>query len=92
MNPAVSPVAIVYSTPRCPDCQALKAWLARTGTAFEERDLTDPTVMADAQTGVRVAPVNRFGDHVIWRVRPGSKPRPRGPGDAEIIPIESPSP
>jgi len=53
------PRVIVYTTPTCPDCRTLKAWLEREGIAFEERDLTDPKIMAEAKarTGVRVAPI-----------------------------------
>ncbi len=43
-----SPV-ILYTTPTCPDCRMLKTWLAREGIAFEERDLTDPKIMAEAK-------------------------------------------
>lgn len=48
---------IIYTTPTCPDCWALRTWLAQEGVAFEERDLSDPAIMAEAKarTGVRVA-------------------------------------
>jgi glutaredoxin len=39
----------VYSTPTCPDCRALKAWLGRSGIAYAERDLTDLAVMDEAK-------------------------------------------
>lgn len=39
---------IIYTTPTCPDCQMLKAWLEREGIAFEERELSDPKFMAEA--------------------------------------------
>lgn len=35
----------VYSTPTCPDCRTLKAWLTRLGLTYAERDLTDVAVM-----------------------------------------------
>ena len=55
---------VVYTTPTCPDCRALKAWLEREGIPYVERDLTDPAVMAEAKarTGVRVAPITARGD------------------------------
>lgn len=55
---------IVYTTPPCPDCRALKAWLEREGIPYVERDLADPDIMAEAKarTGVRVAPITARGD------------------------------
>lgn len=59
---------LVYSTPTCPDCKALKAWLDTHGIPFVERDLTDPAVVeeAKARTGVRVAPITIAGDVVLY--------------------------
>lgn len=67
MSAAAAPV-VVYSTPTCPDCRALKAWLQRQGIAYEERDLTDPAVMAEAKarTGVRIAPITLVGEEVFY--------------------------
>lgn len=55
---------IVYTTPTCPDCKALKAWLIQRGISFEERDLTEAAIMEEAKTryGVRVAPITVIGD------------------------------
>ncbi len=54
-----SPDVEIYTTPTCPDCHQLKAWLTLNGVPFTERDLTDPAVAeeAKARTGVRVAPI-----------------------------------
>ncbi len=62
------PRPIIYTTPTCPDCHTLKAWLAARGVDFEERDLTDPAVMAEAQarTGLRVAPITLIGNLVFF--------------------------
>lgn len=62
------PEVIVYTTPTCPDCWALKAWLKREGIAFDERDLSDPKFMAEAKarTGVRVAPITLVGEAVFY--------------------------
>jgi glutaredoxin len=59
---------LVYSTPTCPDCHALKAWLSERGIPFSERDLTDPAVAeeAKARTGVRVAPITIVGDTILY--------------------------
>ncbi len=53
------PRVLLYTSPGCPDCAAVKAWLLAHGVAFEERDVSVPEVAAEAQTryGVRVAPI-----------------------------------
>lgn len=68
--------AIIYTTPTCPDCWALKAWLKREGIAFEERDLSDPAIMAQAKarTGVRVAPITLVGEKVFYGTFASQKP------------------
>ncbi|MBQ0268185.1 glutaredoxin family protein [Providencia huaxiensis] len=62
------PGILIYTTPACPDCKLLKEWLAREQFPFEERDLTDPQVMAEAKarTGVRVAPITLIGEHIFY--------------------------
>lgn len=73
---ASHPQVILYTTPTCPDCRMLKAWLEREGIAFEERDLTDPKIMAEAKarTGVRVAPITLVGEKVFYGTFPSQKP------------------
>lgn len=58
----------IYTTPTCPDCRQLKAWLTLNGVPFTERDLTDPAVVeeAKARTGVRVAPITLIGSNVSY--------------------------
>ena len=67
---------IVYTTPTCPDCRMLKDWLKREGITFEERDLSDPEIMAEAKvrTGVRVAPITLVGEKVFYGTFPSQKP------------------
>jgi len=67
---------IIYTTPTCPDCRTLKAWLSAQGVAFVERDLSDPAVMeeAKARTGVRVAPITLVGDKVFYGTFRAQKP------------------
>lgn len=76
MASASHPQVIIYTTPTCPDCRGLKAWLAREGIAFEERDLTDPKIMAEAKarTGVRVAPITLVGEQVFYGTFPSQNP------------------
>lgn len=60
---------IVYSTPTCMYCNALKAWLEENGIAFEERDLSDPAVAfrSTQELGYEIAsvPITKIGDDVI---------------------------
>lgn len=67
----------VYSTPTCPDCRTLKAWLARLGIAYAERDLTDQAIMDEAKRrfGVRVAPITEIGDWFTYGTFEDQKPR-----------------
>lgn len=67
---------LVYSTPTCPDCRALKAWLQQHAIAFVERDLTDPAIAeeAKARTGVRVAPITLVGDAVHYGTFAAQRP------------------
>ena len=54
---------IVYTSPGCPDCAAVKRYLADRGVPFEERDITAPGVADEAKSryGVRVAPITVIG-------------------------------
>jgi len=71
------PPVVLYTTPTCPDCRALKAWLTRLGIPFEERDLADPAIIAEAKvrTGVRVAPITVIGDQVFYGTFQSQRPR-----------------
>jgi glutaredoxin len=68
---------VIYTTPSCPDCRTLKSWLERAGIAFEERDLSNPAVMAEAKarTGVRVAPITLVGGQVYYGTFAAQAPR-----------------
>lgn len=76
MTGASTPDLLIYTTPTCPDCRELKLWLARTGIAYEERDLTDPLIAeeAKARTGVRVAPISVIGERIFYGTFPSQKP------------------
>jgi len=76
MASASHPKVIIYTTPTCPDCWALKAWLKREEIAFEERDLSDPKIMAEAKarTGVRVAPITLVGETAFYGTFPSQRP------------------
>lgn len=70
------PTVIIYTTPTCPDCWALKAWLKSEEVVFVERDLSDPKIMSEAKarTGVRVAPITLVGESVFYGTFPTQKP------------------
>ncbi|MEG0002282.1 MAG: glutaredoxin family protein [Comamonas sp.] len=76
MNNTSHPQVMVYTTPSCPDCRLLKDWLEREAIAFEERDLTDPEIMAQAKarSGVRVAPITLVQDQVFYGTFAAQKP------------------
>lgn len=76
MTDPFHPPVVIYTTPTCPDCRSLKAWLEGEEVAFEERDLSDPKIMeeAKARTGVRVAPIILVGEKVFYGTFASQKP------------------
>ncbi|MBI3311697.1 MAG: glutaredoxin family protein [Serratia liquefaciens] len=62
------PQVVIYTTPTCSDCQALKCWLQNEGIAFEERDLSNPEMMAEAKarTGMCIAPTTQVGAKTFY--------------------------
>lgn len=76
MTDARAPHILIYTTPTCPDCHALKRWLSQQGIAFEERDLTDPLIAEEAKTrtGVRVAPISIVGSDIFYGTFQSQKP------------------
>ncbi len=76
MMNAATPQLLIYTTPTCPDCHALKRWLAQQEIAYEERDLTDPLIAEEAKTrtGVRVAPISIVSDQVFYGTFSSQKP------------------
>lgn len=68
---------VLYTTPTCPDCRQLKAWMERSGIVYEERDLAEPEVMQEAKAryGVRVAPITVIGDWFTYGTYSEQRPR-----------------
>ncbi len=68
---------LIYTTPGCPDCAALKQWLHQRGLNYEERDLSQPGVAEQAKTrcGVRVAPVTVIGEQCFYGTFADQKPK-----------------
>jgi glutaredoxin len=67
----------LYTTPTCPDCQALKVWLGQKGIRYQEKDLTDTNVQAEAKTryGVRIAPITVIGDKFFYGTFAEQRPK-----------------
>lgn len=62
------PKVLIYTSPGCPDCAALKKWLESRGVSYTELDLSQPGVADEAKTryGVRVAPITVIGDQYFY--------------------------
>lgn len=77
LNRKATSKVVLYTTPTCGDCRALKAWLEAKGIAYEERDLTDPKVMEEAKQkyGVRVAPITVIGKEFFYGTFPEQRPK-----------------
>lgn len=72
-----TPPVLLYTTPTCPDCHALKTWLAQQNVPYTERDLTDSAVAdeAKARYGVRVAPITVVGERFFFGTFADQRPR-----------------
>ncbi|MHB1076481.1 glutaredoxin family protein [Thiobacillus sp.] len=68
---------IVYISPGCPDCAAVKHYLRERGIPFEERDITAPGVADEARSryGVRVAPITVIGASFFYGTFAQQKPQ-----------------
>ncbi len=68
---------IVYTSPGCPDCAAVKHYLGDRGIPFDERDISAPVVAdeAKARYGVRVAPITVVGNLFFYGTFVQQKPQ-----------------
>ena len=68
---------IVYTSPGCPDCAAVKQFLQTRDLSFEERDITHPEMAQQAKTlyGVRVAPITVVGDTFFYGTFESQRPK-----------------
>jgi glutaredoxin 3 len=59
---------VLYTSPGCPDCAAVRRFLAERAVAFTERDLSDPAVAEEAKRryGIRVAPITVIGGQALY--------------------------
>lgn len=71
------PSILLYTSPRCPDCAALKQWLTDQGLSYTELDLSRPGVadQAKAQWGVRVAPITVWNGQLFYGTARDQIPR-----------------
>ena len=62
------PEILIYTSPGCPDCAALKAWLKGHVFDYVERDLSQTGVADEAKVryGVRIAPITVIGDSYFY--------------------------
>jgi len=79
MSPSLSAGerVVVYTSPGCPDCAAVKRYLAEHDIPFEERDVTVPGVADEAKSryGVRVAPITVIGNAFFYGTFSQQKPQ-----------------
>ncbi len=68
---------LIYTSPGCPDCAALKMWLERRGQPYAEKDLSQPGMAeeAKARCGVRVAPVTVIAGQCLYGTFEQQRPR-----------------
>ncbi len=78
---------LLYTSPGCPDCAALKQWFAQNGIACVERDLSRPGVADEAKRrhGVRVAPITVIDGRVFYGTFADQRPKIEAAlGDARV--------
>ena len=71
------PEVLLYTSPGCPDCAAVKRFLDGRGVTYEERDVAQPGVAdeAKARYGVRVAPITVIDGEASYGTFASQKPR-----------------
>lgn len=67
---------IVYTSPGCPDCAAVKNWLKKIGVQYSEIDITAPGKADEAyeKFGVRIAPITVIRDQFFYGTFKDQKP------------------
>lgn len=68
---------LIYTTPGCPDCAALKQWLDQRGVAYREKDLSQAGIADEAKSrcGVRIAPVTIIGGECFYGTFVDQRPK-----------------
>lgn len=59
---------LLYTSPGCPDCAAVKNYLKQRQLDFEERDISAPGMADEAKSryGVRIAPITVIDGEVLY--------------------------
>ncbi|MHB8921368.1 MAG: glutaredoxin family protein [Halothiobacillus sp.] len=80
MNAAPQPMndrVLLYTSPGCPDCAAVRHYLMEHHIDFDERDVSQPGIADEAKSryGVRVAPITVIRGEAIWGTFAAQKPK-----------------
>ena len=75
MTEASVPYILIYTTPTCPDCHALKRWFSQQGLAYEERDLTDPRIAEEANDTIYGLAASIFSKNIDRALRTSQRLR-----------------
>ena len=67
---------LLYTSPGCPDCAAVRRYLEAHHITYEERDVTAPGIADEAKSryGIRVAPITVIDGEAIWGTFADQKP------------------
>ncbi|WP_448589382.1 glutaredoxin family protein [Thermodesulfobium sp.] len=67
---------IIYTSPGCPDCAAVKSWLKKNNIHYSEIDITLPGKAEEAykRFGVRIAPITVVKDQFFYGTFKDQKP------------------
>lgn len=73
----MSEAVLLYTSPGCSDCAAVKEYLKTYNILFEERDISEPGVAEEAKSryGVRIAPITVINGEPIWGTFAQQKPQ-----------------
>lgn len=68
---------LLYTSPGCPDCAAVRRYLEAHHITYEERDVTEPGIADEAKSryGVRVAPITVINGEAVWGTFADQKPK-----------------
>ncbi|AEE14077.1 glutaredoxin [Thermodesulfobium narugense DSM 14796] len=67
---------IIYTSPGCPDCAAVKNWLKKNNIQYTEIDITANSNADEAykKFGVRIAPITVIDDKFFYGTFKDQKP------------------
>ena len=68
---------LLYTSPGCPDCAAVRNYLNEHQIDFEERSVATPGVADEAKSryGIRVAPITVIAGNALWGAFAEQKPK-----------------